>query len=224
MSELQLKWDSGTNSPDTLAKFADARADYSQSDFPVKQAIDGKVWTANNGWAIGGAPSVNRHTATFKLEQPISATNGIKLRFVLKQHYGDDFLLGRFRLYVTSSDDPLDFGYPESIVQAARAPGGERTPEQSLAILEFYRNTDKDFWKPKHAAITAADPLPTDQKLAVLQTTLNQAQEPVHLDPGLVQLREDAKDSGLQNKNKRLTVVQDLTWALVNSPGFLFNH
>jgi hypothetical protein len=44
------------------------------------------------------------------------------------------------------------------------------------------------------------------------------------LDPELVQLREAAKDSTVQNEHKRLTVVQDLTWALVNSPGFLFNH
>jgi hypothetical protein len=37
-------------------------------------------------------------------------------------------------------------------------------------------------------------------------------------------LREDTHESVGQNQNKRLTVVQDLTWALVNSPAFLFNH
>jgi hypothetical protein len=57
-----------------------------------------------------------------------------------------------------------------------------------------------------------------------LQSAEKQAEGPIHLDPNLVQLREDAKDSTVQNDNKRLTVVQDLTWALVNSPGFLFNH
>ena len=36
--------------------------------------------------------------------------------------------------------------------------------------------------------------------------------------------REDAQASAKQRENKRLTVVQDLTWALVNSAGFLFNH
>jgi WD40 repeat protein len=224
LSELELKWAPGTNNPDTVAKFADARADYSQGDFPVKQAIDGRVWPGLNGWAIGGAPRIQRHTATFKLEQPIASTNGAELRFVLKQHYGGSHLLGRFRLYVTSSDDPLDFGYPEKVVQAARAPAGERTPEQMEAILDYYRNSDGDFWKRKQAVAKAAEPLPTDSKLDELQTTLKTAQEPIHLDPALVQLREDAMDSTVQNKNKRLTVVQDLTWALVNSPGFLFNH
>jgi len=173
---------------------------------------------------LGGAPSIQRHTAVFKLEKPIASTNGAELRFILQQHYGDDFLLGRFRLYLTSSDDPLDFGYPENVVQAARASAGERTPEQATALLEYYRNSDSEFWKRKQAAVKAAAPLAADPKLTELQDALNQAQEPVHLDPALVQLREDAKASAEQNQNKRLTVVQDLTWALVNSPGFLFNH
>jgi hypothetical protein len=224
LSELELKWAVSTNAPDTSAKFADARADYSQPDYPVKQAIDGKVESGKNGWAIAGAPNIQRHTATFKLEHPIASTNGVELRFVLEQHYGEDFLLGRFRLYLTTSGDPLDFGFPERVVQAARAPAGERKPEQASAILDFYRNSDGDFWKRKQAAVKAAEPLAVDPKFTELQNALNQAQEPIHLDPGLVQLREDAKASGRQNENKRLTVVQDLTWALINSPGFLFNH
>jgi WD40 repeat protein/mono/diheme cytochrome c family protein len=224
LSELELKWAAGTNAPNMSAKFADARADYSQSDYPVKQAIDGTVETGRNGWAIKGAPNIQRHTATFKLEKPIASTNGAQLRFVLAQHYGTDYLLGRFRLYLTTSDDPLDFGLPENVVQAARAPAGERQPEQASAILDFYRNSDGDFWKRKQAVVNAAAPLAVDPKLTELQNALVQAQDPIRLDPGLVQLREDAKASGRQSKNKRLTVVQDLTWALINSPGFLFNH
>ncbi len=109
LSELELKWAPGTNTPETVAKFSDARADYTQSDYSPKQAIDGKVWPGQNGWAVGNAPSLKRHIATFKLEQPISSTNGAQLRFALKQHYGGDLLLGRFRLYITTSEDPLDF-------------------------------------------------------------------------------------------------------------------
>jgi len=56
------------------------------------------------------------------------------------------------------------------------------------------------------------------------QKNLGKAEEPIRLDPYLVQLREDALASGKQSQNKRLTVVQDLTWALINSAGFLFNH
>ncbi len=224
LSELELRWAAGTNQPDTAAKFTDARADFSQADFAVAQAIDGKVVAGQNGWAIGGAPGLQRHPASFKLESPLVSTNGVMLRFNLRQHFGEDFLLGKFKLYVTTAADPLDFGLPESVVQAARAPAGQRKPEQASAILDFYRDSDAGFWKRKLAALKAADPLPEDPKLTELKKTLVRAEEPIRLDPYLLQLRVDAQASTRQTENTRLTVVQDLTWALINSPGFLFNH
>jgi hypothetical protein len=224
LSEFELKWAAGTNTPDTAAKFVDANADFSQKEFSPKQAIDGKAEAGRNGWAIGGVPGIQRHTATFKLEHPISSTNGSMLRFVLKQQFGEDFLLGRFRLYVTTSEDPLDFGAPEEVVQAARAAAGQRTAEQASAILDYYRYSDAEFWKRKLAFAKASERLPADPKLTDLQKALAKAEEPVRIDPYLVQLREDAVASGRQDGNKRLTVVQDLTWALINSAGFLFNH
>ncbi|NOS70023.1 MAG: DUF1549 domain-containing protein [Verrucomicrobia bacterium] len=224
LSEIELKWATGTNSPDTEAKFTDARADFSQTDYSVTQAIDGRIEGGKNGWALGGAPAIQRHTATFKLETPIASTNGVMLRFMLWQHFGEDYLLGRFRLYLTTSAEPLEFGLPENVVQAARASAGQRKPEQASAILDFYRDSDGEFWKRKQAVVKASEPLPIDPKLTELQKAATQAEDPIRLDPYLVQLREDAKASGRQNQNKRLTVVQDLTWALINSPGFLFNH
>jgi WD40 repeat protein len=224
LSEIELSWAAGTNLPDTSAKFSDARADFSQNDFPVNQAIDGKVYSGRNGWAVGGAPTVQRHTATFRLEEPIVSTNGAMLRFNLQQHFGENLMLGRFRLYLTTGDDPLDFGMPEAVVQAARAPAGQRTSEQAAAILGHYRSSDAEFWKRKQALVKASEPLPVDPKFTELQQALSKAEEPVHLDQRLVQLREDAQASAKQIDNKRLVVVQDLAWALINSPAFLFNH
>jgi len=224
LSEIELTWAAGTNLPDTTAKFSDARADFSQNDFPVNQAIDGKVLSGRNGWAVGGAPTIQRHTATFKLEDPIVTTNGATIRFNLQQHFGENLLLGRFRLYLTTSDDPLDFGMPETVVQAARAAAGQRTAEQAAAIVAHYRASDAEFWKRKDAVIKASEPLPADPKFTELKNALSKAEEPIRLDPRLVQLREDAKTSAEQLENRRLVVVQDLAWALINSPGFLFNH
>jgi hypothetical protein len=110
------------------------------------------------------------------------------------------------------------------VVLAARAPAGLRRPEQASAILDHYRDSDTGFWKRKLAAVRAAEPLPEDPKLTELKRTLSKAEEPIPLDPYLVQLRIDADASARQIANTRLTVVQDLTWALINSPGFLFNH
>jgi len=109
-------------------------------------------------------------------------------------------------------------------VQAARASAGQRTAEEATAILEYYRTTDADFWKRKLTLAKASEPLPADPRLTELQKVLSKAEEPIRLDPYLVQLREDAVASGKQFGNKRLTVVQDLTWARINSAGFLFNH
>ena len=224
LSEIELQWSPGTNAPAETAKFADARADFSQSGFDVQQAIDGKVEAGKNGWAVAGAPAVQRHTAAFKLETPITSTNGITLRLTLLQHYGEELLLGRFRVYLTASTDPLDFGVPEPVVLAARAPAGLRQPAQAAAIVDYYRASDVEFWKRKQAVVKASEPLPLDPKLAELQKALSNAEQPVRIAPDLVQLREDAQASTHQMENKRLTAAQDLTWALINSAGFLFNH
>jgi WD40 repeat protein len=224
LSELEASWAAGTNAPDTAVRFADARADYSQGDFAVSQAIDGKVYSGRNGWAIGGAPSVQRHIATFKLEDPLISTNGVTLRVNLQQHYGDNLLLGRFKLYVTAGEDALDFGMPEAVVQATRAEAGHRQAAQVAAIVDYYRSIDVEFWRRRQAIATASEPLPADSKYTELKAALSKAEEPIHLDPFFVQLRDDAKTSGRQMENKRLVVVQDLTWALINSSGFLFNH
>ncbi len=225
LSEFELRWGESTNTPDKQVKFVEARADYSQPDYPVASAIDGKAESGRNGWAVKGAPAgALRHTATFKTESPLSGTNGLNLKFSLKQTFGSEHLIGRFRLFVTTGENPLEFGLPEAVVQAVRAPAGERTPEQAAAILDYHRNTDAEFWIRKQAVVDLSGPLPADSKLTALHAALAQAEIPLSLDPYLIQLREDAKAAGRQNVNKRLTVVQDLTWALINSPGFLFNH
>jgi hypothetical protein len=56
------------------------------------------------------------------------------------------------------------------------------------------------------------------------KTSLTAAQEPIKIEPKLIQMRADAKMSAEQLKNTRLTGAQDLVWALVNNPAFLFNH
>jgi WD40 repeat protein len=223
LSELTLKWGSG-KAADKDAKFTDARADFSQTDYNVSQAIDGKVEAGRNGWAVAGAPGIQRHTAAFKLEHPIASTNGAMLRLTIQQQFGGPWVLGRFRIYLTGSGDPLDLGIPQTVAEAARAPAGQRTGEQSAAIIDYFRSTDTEFWKRKKALVEASQPLPADPKFTELQTALSNAEKPITLDASLVQMREDVKESGEQRQNKRLTVVQDLAWALINSPAFLFNH
>ena len=66
--------------------------------------------------------------------------------------------------------------------------------------------------------------MPRNRQIVALETKLVDAEKPVADDPDLVRLRSDAEQSGRQLKNQRLTAIQDLAWALINSPAFFFNH
>ena len=44
------------------------------------------------------------------------------------------------------------------------------------------------------------------------------------LDPEWNRLTKSVATSAEQQKNERLTGIQDLAWALINSPAFLFNR
>ena len=80
-------------------------------------------------------------------------------------------------------------------------------------------------WRNKVAAVTASKaPLPVDPRLAALRSQLEQAKRPVPVDPVLEQLRHDLEMSIQQAATRRLTAAQDIAWALINSPAFLFNH
>jgi len=127
-------------------------------------------------------------------------------------------------LVATRDDDAVADTIPKTARTARATPAGQRKPEQAAALLEYYRYNDAEFWKHKQALAKVSEPLPADPKLTELQKALSRAEEPIRIDPYLVQLREDAVASSKQSQNKRLTVVQDLAGALINSSGFLFNH
>ena len=82
--------------------------------------------------------------------------------------------------------------------------------------LNYVRNNDTELLKRRQSLALAKQPVPVDPKFTDLQTTLAKENEPIKLDPGLVQLRVDSDASAKQTTNKRLTAVQDLAWALIN--------
>ena len=226
LTELRLDWlprKAPKAEKENRAEFGDARADFSQPKFEVKGAIDGKSDNGTeNGWAIG-KQGARPHQATFSLKEAIVTTNGATLKFSLRQRFRDTLSIGRCRLYITSSTKPLEFGLPADVAATVKTPAAARSPDETKGLLDYFRTVvDDDIRKKEQAHFTAKQPLPTDPKVLEYRAVLDRVSRPVPLDSKLVQLRDDAKTSAKQLENRRLTAAQDLAWALINNPAFLF--
>jgi hypothetical protein len=223
LGEFALKTGPYKGSAQEDQDFADAIADISQEKFDVKLAIDGKKGDANNGWAIGVKVGVP-HYAAFALKKPLGDDKGIRLRFDMNQPRSGMFIITRFRLWVTTSAQPLNFGLPLAVIDALKKPATARGKEEQAAIASYWREADPDFLKLNLALGKIKLPLPIDPGVLQRRETLATAEEPIKLDPKLVQLRQDSQQSNSQFANERLTAAQDLAWALINSSSFLFNR
>ena len=223
LGEFELKAGELRGIPRTAAEFSNAYADFVQDRFDVKAAIDGKKGDGNNGWAIGNQSGVP-HYAAFQLKTPLGDAKGTRLRFELNQPRTGGFSIARFRLWVTTSAQPLAIGLPLPVAEALKKPAVARSKEDKAAIAAYWTESDPDFRKLNLTLGKYQLPLATDPGVIERRTAVAKSEEPIRLDPKLVQLRQDTEQSKLLMVNKRLTAVQDLTWALVNNPAFLFNH
>ncbi len=209
----------------TDIKLTQAKATFAQGGYPIVSAINGNsLAEANDGWAI--APQIGRdHSAKFDLVTPIeSAKNGI-LEVSLHQNFTDgQHSLGRFRLSVTDAATPFNFGLPADVAAIMAKASDQRTDADRAALLAYVRKGDKKYRKLQADLAAAQQPLPEDQELKQREAQLAAAQQPLQVDPMLQQLRRAVALSEDQLKNKRLTVAQDIVWALINSPAFLYNH
>ncbi|HUR46563.1 MAG TPA: DUF1549 domain-containing protein [Candidatus Saccharimonadales bacterium] len=223
LTELRVKANQGTNPPAPL-KLTKSKADFSQKDYDVSNAIDGKDEVGGKGWALAGTPAGEPHMALFKFEKPVGDGKAMTLRFTLGQKYSQAHSIGRFRIWATTSKNPLEFGLPQTVAQVLKTKPEARTEAQKAELQEYYRGQDTELRKRQRELASAKKPIPADPKLKELKDTLASVSMPLPLDAKLVQLREDVKSSELQLKNKRLTGAQDLAWALINNPAFLFNY
>ena len=205
-------------------KLVDAKADFSQKDYAVTDAIDGKNGDNRDGWAI--SPNAGKpHQAIFTFKDPVTSDFGAKLKLQLMQNYrGNKFSLGRFRVAVTSSTAPLDFGLPKDVREILAIAKPDRSDEQKKRMLEYFKEFSRENAKLRAALAKAKTPLPEDKDLKKLESMVAEAKKPITVDPALVRLRNQVNASTEQLQNKRLTAAQDVAWALINNPAFLFNH
>ena len=211
--------------PETVEKIkiASGFADFTQSGFQIAQAFNGQT-NSQEGWAISDAMG-HDHWSTFKLEKPIANASGTLLTFKIHQfHNAADHRLGRFRISLTTSAGDVPLGQPETFASILNTPKELRSEADHKTLLDYMLITDGEIRKTKAALAQAKQAVPPDAKIVELEKRKQVLSQPTPDDPQLVQLREDVKQSGIQLSKIRLTAAEDLTWALINSPAFLFNH
>jgi WD40 repeat protein len=224
LSQIELKVAAKSDpKKERVIKFSSAAADFGQTNYPIKGAIDGAP-TSEKGWAV--SPHFDMpHWATFVLAEPIDIADGAILTVTLTQQFAQgQFTIGRFRLSVAAAEKPIGLGIADDLLTIVDTPAKERDERQSAALLKYYRTTDSDLQKRERDLAESKKPLPLDPKLVELRAVLADAEKPVPVDPKLAQLRKDVETSTKQMTNPRLTGTQDIAWALINSPAFLFNH
>ena len=229
LSEIEAAWTpaSPADAAPVPIRFSKATATAQQGQFEVAKAIDGRVGPDPDGWGIYPDGVGKPQTAVFScaVDGKALEVGPGSLRVVLRQQYTDGkHPIGRFRLSVTDAEGELNFGAPGDIAVILAVAAEKRSPEQKAALIEHLAAGDKETAAARAALVEAEKPLPPDPGLGEHRNAVAAAEQPVVVEALLASLRRDAALSRQQLANQRLTAAQDLAWALINTPGFLFNH
>ena len=119
-----------------------------------------------------------------------------------------------------------------TVNEAISDPDGElsrlvdQQPDDQKVIEEVYlrflarKPSAEELQLGKETLVAARD----DEQPQLLQQQLQQYKARLGLDPEFKRLEATARMAALQAQQYRLTGVQDLAWALINTPAFLFNR
>lgn len=204
-------------------KIASGQASFSQGGFAIEQVFDGKT-NDQGGWAVSPAGGTT-HWATLKFAEPLKMEGDVRLTIKLHQfHNAAEHRLARFRISATTRTGDIGLDLPESFLAAISVPKEKRSDETKKPLLDFLAKTDPALIDARQKLAEARKPVPEDERVTVLKKRIAELKQPIPVDGKLLSLRVDVEQSKEQLKNVRLTAAEDLTWALVNSPAFLFNR
>jgi hypothetical protein len=226
LAELFVDAASKTNAGNfTRARITSGAADIVAPGYDLAQTYNGiQEQGRKEGWSIGTAAAGRPHWAAYGFEKPVGTTNGSVFRFTFAFRYEAPYEIGRFRLWVTTSASPTAEGLPADVAQILKTPPQKRSQPQMDRLLSFLRGQNATSLERSFRLELARKPLPEDERQKELERELVRASRPVPVDPALAQLRLDVDASARQLAERRLTATQDLAWALINTPAFLFNR
>ncbi len=152
-------------------KLIHPRASFEQKGLPVAAAIDGD---AKTGWAVD--PEFGKdHAAVFELEPTLDLNGPAELTFTLKFDNNTGHSIGRPRISVTASAEPVAFdapARPEKVetILAGIASGARPQSDADMAVLlKWYRMKDPE-WQRLNRRVAehlAHEPKPKLQKTMI---------------------------------------------------------
>ena len=156
LSELRIRAGAKQGGELALLALRGQAADFNQKDYEVQKAVDGKPDT---GWALQGGIG-QPHFAVFEFQEPLKIAGGVKLTFSIDQNYGQGFLLGKLRLSVTTSPQPLPL--PTDVQSILTVAAEKRDEAQKKRLREHFAST-----QPTLAAAEARIAELTKQRTAI---------------------------------------------------------
>jgi mono/diheme cytochrome c family protein len=116
--------------------FARASADYSQPDWSIDFAIDGRQG-GDSGWGLSPRLGLPHH-AVFELAEPLAAQ---ELELALHQEYGAHHTIGRLRVSFTDAD-VVDAALSRELAAVVAQPAAARSAVARALLTEHFRSID----------------------------------------------------------------------------------
>ncbi|SVC86419.1 uncharacterized protein METZ01_LOCUS339273, partial [marine metagenome] len=91
-------------------------------------------------------------------------------------------------------------------------------------LVDLFKKGDSARTNLDKTLAEARKPLPEDPKIKEFQAKIALAKKPVPVSNRIARLRRAMDLSKGQLGKKRLVGAQDIAWALINTPAFLFNR
>ena len=204
--------------------FARAIADFSQANFAPEQSINGNKGD-QQGWAVS-ASTGQPHWVVYQAKEPIAGGENNRITIRIHQfHNAPMHRLGRFRISATvAKNESLPLGIAEPLQAILRTPADQRTDAIKESLAGYVQSVDPQIAADSAALATARTPVPKDPSIVAIEQKIAKFKVVTPTDQTLERLRTDVAQSTKQLSEERLTAAEDLTWALINSPAFLFNR